>query len=121
MRFSAAYGTSLGAAKDLWGSQSWLQPAFSRLSSPRYRSVSAARDAPERIVCRSCEHTYPLDETGRFLHNRGVSAATLRCHSDRPGMPFGFLSESASSLAGVPMMDTQTLMALVEGFDEPSD
>jgi hypothetical protein len=28
----------------LWGSQSWLQPAFSRLSSDR--SVSAARDAP---------------------------------------------------------------------------
>ena len=32
----------------LWGSQSWLQPAFSRLSSPRDSSVSAARDAPAR-------------------------------------------------------------------------
>jgi hypothetical protein len=28
----------------LWGSQSWLQPAFSRLSSPRVTPVSAARD-----------------------------------------------------------------------------
>jgi predicted GH43/DUF377 family glycosyl hydrolase len=33
-----------------WGSQSWLQPAFSRLSSLRDRSVSVARDAPEGIV-----------------------------------------------------------------------
>jgi hypothetical protein len=30
----------------LWGSQSWLQPAFSRLSSPGHPLVSAARDAP---------------------------------------------------------------------------
>jgi len=28
----------------LWGSQSWLQPAFSRLSSPAHQPVSAARD-----------------------------------------------------------------------------
>jgi hypothetical protein len=35
----------------LWGSQSWLQPAFSRLSSPRGDSlVSAARDAPEETA-----------------------------------------------------------------------
>jgi hypothetical protein len=34
----------------LWGSQSWLQPAFSRLSSPLDSSVSAARGAPEEIV-----------------------------------------------------------------------
>jgi predicted GH43/DUF377 family glycosyl hydrolase len=39
----------------LWGSQSWLQPAFSRLSSPAQPPVSAARDAPERTVRRSCE------------------------------------------------------------------
>jgi hypothetical protein len=32
----------------LWGSQSWLQPAFSRLSSSRDSSVSAARDVPVR-------------------------------------------------------------------------
>ena len=39
----------------LWGSQSWLQPAFSRLSSPAYPPVSASRDAPEGTVRRSCE------------------------------------------------------------------
>src|ERR1700693_2158215 len=32
----------------LWGSQSWLQTAFSRLSSSRDSSVSAARDVPAR-------------------------------------------------------------------------
>jgi hypothetical protein len=32
----------------LWGSQSWLQPAFSRLASSRASLVSAARDAPVR-------------------------------------------------------------------------
>src|ERR1700691_3625657 len=31
----------------LWGSQSWLQPAFSRLTSPTRPLVSAARDVPE--------------------------------------------------------------------------
>src|ERR1700733_4746919 len=30
----------------LWGRQSWLQPAFGRLTSSRDSSVSAARDAP---------------------------------------------------------------------------
>jgi len=30
----------------LWGGQSWLQPAFSRLSPPVRPSVSAARDVP---------------------------------------------------------------------------
>jgi len=34
----------------LWGSQSWLQPAFSRLSSPRVTLVSAARDASPATV-----------------------------------------------------------------------
>ncbi len=38
----------------MWGSQSWLQPAFSRLSSPAHPPVSAARDAPKGIVHRSC-------------------------------------------------------------------
>jgi hypothetical protein len=32
----------------LWGGQSWLQPAFSRLSSFRDSSVSAAKDVPAR-------------------------------------------------------------------------
>src|ERR1700693_1358166 len=32
----------------LWGSQSWLQPAFGRLNSHRVKSVSAARDVPVR-------------------------------------------------------------------------
>jgi hypothetical protein len=36
----------------LWGGQSWLQPAFSRPSSPA-TSVSAARDAPEGVVRHS--------------------------------------------------------------------
>jgi hypothetical protein len=36
----------------LWGSQSWLQPAFSRRSPPRDSSVSVARDVPEGIIFR---------------------------------------------------------------------
>ena len=39
----------------LWGSQSWLQPAFSRLAPTADTLISAARNAPERNVCRACE------------------------------------------------------------------
>ena len=42
-RYAGQVATTCDAV--LWGSQSWLQPAFSRLSSPRDTSVSAARDA----------------------------------------------------------------------------
>jgi hypothetical protein len=34
----------------MWGSQSWLQPAFSRLSSPCDKSVYEGRDAPEETI-----------------------------------------------------------------------
>src|ERR1700678_3962154 len=51
-------GGALWARPALWGSQSWLQPAFSRLSSSRDSPVSAARDAPEGTVCRSWERKF---------------------------------------------------------------
>src|SRR5580704_1387133 len=59
----------------LWGSQSWLQPAFSRLSSPRVTSVSAAKDAPEGAVPRSSERVRfgAFEESGLPLAHIGLS------------------------------------------------
>jgi hypothetical protein len=55
----------------LWGSQSWLQPAFSRLSSSHDSPVSAARDAPEGIVRRSCERaSVPRQHESRRVSTR---------------------------------------------------
>jgi len=50
------------------GSQSWLQPAFSRLAPTTDALVSAARDAPDGIVFRSCEREMflPLLSRGQF-------------------------------------------------------
>jgi len=47
----------------LWGSQSWLQPAFSRLAPTAGALVPVARDAPQGIVFRSCERHLSLGDS----------------------------------------------------------
>jgi hypothetical protein len=67
----------------LWGSQSWLQPALSRLFSYRAESVSAARDAPERIVRRSCEASFRRERSVSMSRDaaRTYRASTGACSS----------------------------------------
>ena len=79
----------------LWGSQSWLPPAFSRRSSPRVTSVSAARDAPEGIVYRSCERAFDPPAPRRIEQSYFVTdrlclnrRAWLRQSHDREGVIF---------------------------------
>src|ERR1700722_6984975 len=73
----------------LWGGQSWLQPAFSRLFPPAYTSVSPARDCPAGVISRSCEPTSATLLTNPKASYTIVVSAPLRSDNllDRPGPP----------------------------------
>jgi hypothetical protein len=104
MRFSAAYGTSLGAAKDLWGSQSWLQPAFSRLSASR-RAFGFCRKKtfPTRPIAARA-HAMPVRAAEvpfcgpSELSGRSAAGRTL--HPYAPGERFSRCGARPSELCG---------------------
>jgi hypothetical protein len=73
--------TSTLIPSTLWGSQSWLQPALSRLFSYRTRRFLPQETVPPGIVCRSCERdTFhnPQGKISRLIWQARCAATTVR-------------------------------------------
>jgi hypothetical protein len=66
------------SALPLWGSQFWLQPAFSRLCSPAHPPVSAARDVPAMRRSRWWERAWLLrrrvERQGYFMTSGNMTS-----------------------------------------------